>query len=249
MLRAVTLGEFLDMEIPPVKFLLDPVLPSQGLVLLYAKRGVGKTHLALGMAYAVATGGDVLKWRAPRPYRVLYVDGEMSARRMQERLGRLTSTRVPPPAPDYFRLITPDLQEHGIPDLSTLEGQREVRHQLGDADLLVLDNLSTLCKSGDENEAGSWQQMQQWLLDLRSDGKSVLVVHHAGKSGDQRGTSRREDAMDCAIRLSRPDDYESRQGARFVVEYTKGRELYGADCHSFEAQFVSREDGVRWLTT
>ena len=42
--------------------------------------------------------------------------------------------------------------------------------------------------------------MQQWLLRLRRRGVSVLVVHHAGKNGDQRGISKREDLLDTASR-------------------------------------------------
>ena len=34
--------------------------------------------------------------------------------------------------------------------------------------------------------------IQNWLLSLRSLNRSVLLIHHAGKGGQQRGTSRRE---------------------------------------------------------
>jgi len=37
--------------------------------------------------------------------------------------------------------------------------------------------------------------VQGWLLVLRRRGISVMVIHHAGKSGLQRGTSRREDVL------------------------------------------------------
>src|SRR3972149_4036961 len=77
-IQAVTIDEFLNMELPKREMLLSPFLPSQGLCLLYAKRGIGKTHVALGIAYAVATGRSFLKWHAPQPRRVLYIDGERS---------------------------------------------------------------------------------------------------------------------------------------------------------------------------
>jgi|SRR6516162_856742 hypothetical protein len=35
-----------------------------------------------------------------------------------------------------------------------------------------------------------------WALQLRRAGKSVILIHHAGKSGRQRGTSRKEDALE-----------------------------------------------------
>src|SRR6516164_6193040 len=61
-LMALTAGELLRMEIPEREMLLDPVLPSKGLVLVYSKRGVGKTFVALCIAYAVASGGACLRW-------------------------------------------------------------------------------------------------------------------------------------------------------------------------------------------
>jgi ATP:corrinoid adenosyltransferase len=60
---------------------LEPIIPEKGLVMLHAARGTGKTHVALGIAYAVATGSTFLKWRAPRvPVALMVGDeiGEMS---------------------------------------------------------------------------------------------------------------------------------------------------------------------------
>lgn len=66
---------------------------------------------------------------------------------------------------------------------------------------MVLDNLSTLFRSGKEYESDSWLPIQNWLLSLRSLNKLVLLIHHAGKSGQQRRTSRREDVLDTVITM------------------------------------------------
>ena len=54
-LRAIGLSDFLMMEFPPRRMLLAPWLPMGGLAMLFAPRGVGKTHVALEVAYTVAT--------------------------------------------------------------------------------------------------------------------------------------------------------------------------------------------------
>ena len=186
-LHAVDIGDFLSMEIPPREMVLAPVLPSQGLTMLYAARGVGKTFVGLGMAYAVATGGAFFRWQAPEPRKVLYVDGEMPASAMQERLAQIVQgAEIEPPSADYLRVITPDLQEDGIPDISSTKGQAAIEDYLEGVSLVIVDNLSTLCRYGRENEAESWEPMQEWLLSLRRRGFSVLLVHHAGKGGNQR---------------------------------------------------------------
>ena len=58
----------------------------------------------------------------------------------------------------------------------------------------AMANRSRILAQGQrESDADGWTTMQQWLLRLRRRGVSVLVVHHAGKNGEQRGISNRED--------------------------------------------------------
>lgn len=235
-ISAITLDDFLTMEFPPRQNLLAPWLPSQGIAMVFAPRGVGKTHFALGVAYAVASGGAFLRWSAERPRRVLVIDGEMPAAMAQERLDDIVkaATTAPPDA-SYFQLLLYDRCRDGAPDLATLEGQRVIEPLLAGVDLIVVDNISTTC-SGKENEAEGWATIQAWALKQRREGRTVLFVHHAGKGGEQRGTSKREDVMDTVIRLAHPEDYEMEDGARFVVSFTKARGLFGADVAPFEAK-------------
>lgn len=227
--------------------LLAPFLPSQGLCLLYAKRGVGKTHIALGIAYAVATGGSFLKWHAPGPKEVLYIDGEMPAVAMQERLMRISAMEgLKPPHPSFLRIITPDLQEGPMPNLSTKEGRDSLEEHIRGASLVIIDNVSTLFRSGVENEAESWQPIQDWALSLRRQGKSILFVHHAAKGGQQRGTSKREDILDTVISLKHSSAYSPDQGASFEVVFEKTRHFTGEDAVSFQVLLKEQKDGL-WL--
>src|SRR4030095_7289763 len=97
------------------------------------------------------------------------------------------------------------------------EGQSGLEPLLNDVDLLILDNLSTLCTTGSESASDAWVPMQNWLLVLRWSGIAVLLIHHAGTNGRQRGTSRREDALDTVIALRRPEDYSLEHGRRFEI--------------------------------
>src|SRR5687768_16083949 len=62
---AINVDEFLSKKLPPRETLLAPWLPLQGLAMIHAPRGIGKTHLALGTAWAVASGGGFLRWTTP----------------------------------------------------------------------------------------------------------------------------------------------------------------------------------------
>lgn len=234
--RPIDLADFLSRNFPPRENLLAPWLAAKGLAMIFAPRGVGKTHLALGVSYAVASGGAFLKWRAEKPRRVLLLDGEMPPAVLQERLANIAGHADDEPPPGFFKMLPYDLCEEGGPDLGTIEGQDQLEPHLGDAELIVVDNLSTLARTGKENEAEGWGIIQSWALRQRRKGRSVLFIHHAGKGGDQRGTSKREDVLDTVIRLSHPDDYEPTDGARFLVTFTKSRGIFGNDVEPFEAR-------------
>lgn len=246
-LNPVDIQTFLLQEISPKKLILSPWLPEQGLAMIYAPRGIGKTYVALSIAYAVATGGKIFDWQAPEPRRVLYIDGEMPSRSMQERLAQISSSSEKQILDSvHFRLITPDLQDIGIRDIASLEGQADINEYIDDFDLVVIDNLSTLARSGRENEAESWLPIQEWALFLRKMGKSVLFVHHAGKGGQQRGTSRKEDVLDTVINLRRPQQYSPSDGARFEVHFEKARGFDGDDAKPFEATLTCSESKLTW---
>ena len=233
-LRVVNIKEFLQLNIPPRKLLLSPWLPRQGLCMLHSERGIGKTYVALNIAYAVASGSSFLRWQSFEAAKVLYIDVEMPAIVMQERLAKIMSSSESKSFnPDNLKIITPDLQD--LPCINLVNNKEALYKYFLNIDLLILDNLSTLTSFGKENESESWVPMQEMALDLRKRGKSILFIHHSGKSGLQRGTSKKEDILDTVITLKHSKDYSPDEGARFEVHFEKNRGLYGDDAKPFEA--------------
>jgi KaiC/GvpD/RAD55 family RecA-like ATPase len=250
-LKSIGFDDFLAIHVPPRGMLLDPILPERSLAMLYAPRGVGKTLLALSIGLAVASGSSLLRWHAPRQRRVLYVDGEMPLVSLQERLRSISYGLGADIPNDGFRVLAADNTENGL-SISSEEGQRAIDLLLTEVDLVIFDNLSTLCTNGSESASDAWVPMQNWLLKLRRQGIAVLFVHHAGTNGRQRGTSRREDALDTVIALRRPEDYSPEQGARFQVPFEKLRNRVDGDAAvPFEAKLdaISADEtaGVRWM--
>lgn len=74
-----------ELPLPRREYLIEPFLPNRSLSMLYAERGIGKTHLALHLASCVATGEAFLGFKVAKAASILYVDGEMSLSEMQER--------------------------------------------------------------------------------------------------------------------------------------------------------------------
>jgi putative DNA primase/helicase len=245
-LRPLDLQELFALDIKPREMVLDPIIPEKGLVMIYAARGTGKTHVADAIAYAVATGGEFLRWKAPEARRVLLIDGEMCAADLRDRLTSIVSAADVKPGPTMFRVLAGDLVADGIGNLASPEVQQALDPWLMGIELLILDNLSSLTAVVRDNDAESWTPIQEWLLRLRRRGISVLIVHHAGKGGEQRGTSRREDVLDTSISLRRPTDYVASEGARFEVRIEKGRGIHGEAAKPFEARLEMREGRAVW---
>jgi putative DNA primase/helicase len=240
----ITAAELLRMDILPRETLLTPWLPRAGAAMLYAPRGIGKTYLSLSVAYAVASGGQCLRWQTAKPARVLFIDGEMPLASLQERLaGIAQGAGSEPPSDDFLRFLPADHFRDGLPKLTSPEGLALIKASSEGTDLIVLDNLSSLA-TGRENEADDWQPMQDLILSLRRRKVSTLIVHHAGKGGQQRGTSRREDVLDTVLALKRPDDYDASEGARFEVHFEKARGFTGADALPFEAKLITDAVGA-----
>ena len=94
-LKALSIRDLLSLEIRPREMILNPIIPEQGLVMIHAPRGIGKTHVSLMIAYTVATGSQMFsgKWESTKPNKVLFVDGEMPLAVMQERLAKIVNSR------------------------------------------------------------------------------------------------------------------------------------------------------------
>jgi hypothetical protein len=236
-IRKTDIGKLIETEFKPEEFILAPWLPTQGVGMIHSGPGVGKTFLAVGIAFATSAGTKFLKWEAPQPRAVLYIDGEMAGDDIKKRYERIIVEHGYQLPSKPLEIITPDINDGIIPDIGTVEGQEIIESQITDeCELIILDNLSCLQRSGIENEAEGWKIMQEWLLHLKSMGKAILLIHHSGKGGLQRGTSKREDFLNTILVLKRNPLYEFEEGACFEIHYEKARSVYGPAARPFEAK-------------
>lgn len=236
--------DFVKRPLPARTYLLHPWLTKDSMSMIYAQTGVGKTHLTLNIAHALATGGEFLGWKAVKPVRVLYVDAEMAMDDLQGRLKAIIRGTGKEPEAGFFKQIARSEQFEGyLPNLFSQDGQKAFSEHFKPFEVIILDNLSALVTGGSENEAEGWEPIQQWAIKERAKGKTIIFIHHAGKNATQRGTSKRTDLMDVVIKLERKTDYIPEEGASFRVVFDKARSLYGKAVAPFTAKLSETADG------
>jgi hypothetical protein len=95
-----------------------------------------------------------------------------------------------------------------------------------------------------ENESDDWEKLSPWLLHLRRKKIATIIIHHAGRSGHMRGTSRREDAVSWIICLDDlQKDGEHKRGARFVSRFVKRSRNTQEEIQAIEWHFMTETDG------
>jgi len=225
-LVAVDLADFLTMVLDKIDFIIEPILPMSNSAMIFSPTGAGKTYIMLYMAYCIASGRpECFVWNIPKARPVCYVDGEMDAPTLQERTQQIVRGFLGEDLaqPGFFKLITPDLQKKFPPRINTKEGRARIEDHCTERGVLVLDNIVTLCPAGDDKDSEDCAVIQEWILYLRRKHIAVFLVQHAGKSGDQLGTSKKEIQLSCNLKLRTASDYTPEDGLRVEARLTKLR--------------------------
>lgn len=271
--KIYNLNRFMALDLPKAGMILDPIITEGSLSMLHAYRGVGKSFFAMSLALAVANGGKFLRWKAPHPSKVLYVDGEMSSFTLQERFTKLSGCSLfADEQTDYTQnlvLFAADMQPFPSINIERGNVQYVIEQMIEDngIKLVIFDNISSLTTI-DELDSTAWLPIQEWLISLRKKNVAVLLIHHSGKNGGQRGVSKREDVLDLVISLRVPpkntentqkttsnqqnksEDEEENDcfGGKCQVTFEKNRNIGGKNkLTNFGIQLLDMDDGsVMW---
>jgi len=215
-----------QIKLPEKRTILNPWGKEQTITLIPGWRGIGKTYFAMSMVDAVTRGISFGPWQVVESVPCLYLEGEMASQDVKERILALKHSERKNPLYVYSDAYANSL---GLPRANLLSDKWRTTMRAflisRKVKLWVIDNLASLSSGTDENAKIDWDPIGQWLLQLRFDGIATALVHHVGKGGNQRGTSGREDHLDCTILLRQPPDYTPEDGARFITRFEKSRSV------------------------
>lgn len=185
--------------------LWGPLLCEREIVCLYGAAGVGKTNFVLSLVHALLSPHPFLRWNCPKPRRIKYLDPEMGRDRFGERLQKIVDYYQSELPDDCLDVSFPeDFGERAYPNIYTDEGKRYIWQECQGRDLLILDgwlNIDRPLSRFDDDDV-RWQKNFPFLKRLTRYGTTVLIIHHANKSGSYMGTSQLRNGVDCMLELT-----------------------------------------------
>ena len=246
---ALTVVEIEKLKITRRKALIGNWFLEGDLGFWYGPRGQGKSWGVLTMALALANGLPFGPWKVHSPTRCLYVDGEMPIGGDGGTQGRCQSIDVGRcDRDDNLIVLHHEALFHltgKVLNLTSPEAQAAVKELCVKKSIKVVfvDNISCLFSMA-EDKADAWTEcVLPWLLDMRRHQVAVVMVHHAGRSGHMRGTSKREDAAFWCVKLTDGKGDGSEVGAHFIASFDKNRNSTADECTPLLWHFRPQPDG------
>lgn len=214
------------------QMVISPIISEGYLVWLYAEPKLGKTWLALTLAYAAARGNrTVCRWRTTDPIDVLYVDGEMLPDELQQSIDMIGASFGDQPGPPPFTTLCAHHQRDGVVDITSEDWQQAINDKLLGKRLLILDNFQSLTDNG----PAALTQIRPWLRKLAREGITVIVVDHTNRDGELQGSVTKERIANLTIAMQYPDD-KAREEGRILVEFPRARRLRWEDAQPFQVR-------------
>jgi putative DNA primase/helicase len=257
--KTINSDNFLTKKIGQPKVVLSPWLMDGSITMIFSPRGIGKTWLCLIIAICITRIRNselrIGTWRVEENAGVLYIDGEMSEFYLQKRMKGLIGTSLggenrynPLTVLSTASVASQYRQQISITDEQWRETIYDYLAKNDQYQLLILDNLSSLAGGLDENDKKQWDPINEWMLSLRHLGVAIIFVHHAGKGGQQRGTSGREDNVDNIIKLKSgwiDGDYDP-SAICIEVRFTKARNIESSEIRPFGLKIFENRRNRGW---
>lgn len=215
--QPIPLGELMKKEFPETKWIVESLIPVEGIVAVSGVPSAYKTWLILEMAIKVASGSILFDKFETKKSGVLFVDEETGERWVQQRIFKLSNNFE---LPIYLASKTGFKLNKKTIDI-LLKFIQE--HEIG---IVIFDSLLRVHTASDENNAVEMEKVFSLFRKIAKTGTSVVFTHHHRKqmgwaksnpSQDMRGSSDILAAVDCHLAVDRKEE-------SVVITQTKSRQ-------------------------
>lgn len=239
-IQTVTALELDEMDIPPIEWLVDKILPV-GLSMLGAPSKYYKSYMALDLCIRICNGSKFLGFDCTK-HSCLYLDLESTKRRPRNRLRQILGDQK---KPDNLYIITGDENPGRIND--GLEEQ--INYQLSehpDIKLIVIDVFQMIRQQAKRNQTGYDRDYEDFkVLKKIADSNNIglMLIHHTRKMrdptdvfNDLSGSVGVMGALDCALVISK-DKRDEKEATLHIT---------GRDMESMNLKIQFNRNTFRW---
>jgi archaellum biogenesis ATPase FlaH len=195
----------------PISFVIEELIPSNSVILLFGSSGIGKSTLTYSWAYHVANGKD---WngRQVKQGKVLIIQLEENKQTIINRW-----SHVKEDTPENTVFIKQSYS-------GTLPFQLKKFIKEYNPNLIIVDSLSVVNSLNGINEnnylCNSILNNLKEIADKNN--VSIIVCHHENKSGGYRGSTAIPAAVSEVIRFYKPTGYEKNKRVLEVIKTRQG---------------------------
>ena len=243
-LTSYCLNDYMKLDIRPPIFIIEKLFKENSINFISGPKGNGKTEYVLGLSHSLCRGQPFLDYTCPDPMPIVYIDGEMDPYDLIERSEKYIE-RLGPTQNNYFTIVNFAQQlNETIPDIKSEIGQQLITDVLekvykltGKKAVVVLDNLRSL-SNYKENDSDEYRLINSWLLRLRGQCYTSIVIDHHGKAGvGPRGTSSKTDNANVSILINAVKE-KGCPDMVMKVEFDKARGLRPDETEEYEAVYA-----------
>jgi len=172
--------ELMDADIPPEEWLIERILPANGITFIVGAEATGKSFYTLSLANSIITGEKWLgQFEVKKQTKVLFIDKENTRYRTKTRIRGLGITSET--AKDMSWIRYPQefefaSEKGGISDFAQHLSQKVTDENIG---LIIIDSFIDLM-TGEENSSGDTREFFAAVRQLFPD-RAILVLHHENK--------------------------------------------------------------------
>jgi archaellum biogenesis ATPase FlaH len=201
------------------EILLHPEIIEEGyIVWLYALKNVGKTIMALSIAYAVAKGNRQLgAWCSKQPKKVLYVFGEGKPDKIDKSIKKTMAGQGDTGEIPFSIILAKKETSRSFNILDPLWQERN-KEELKSYDLIIFDDLQCLT-TNKENEI---KLLMEFINRIAQHDTAVLVLDHTSRKGKIQESISKGMSLDLEIKLEK-----TKQKKIIKVSYPAARYMDG----------------------
>jgi RecA-family ATPase len=207
-----------SMKLPESKWVIEKLIPHQGITIISGAPASFKTWVLLRMAIDIAKGESLVGQFKCEKNSVLIIDEENPLRIVRERMYALGAGVK---LPIYY------LSQKGflvskkgmIEDVLAICEEKKI-------DIIFIDSLVRI-NNADENDASKMAEVFRGIRRFCQSGKTVIITHHERKEGAfgssaqnrLRGSSDIQAAVDCHLAIRR----DKNEKTKITIEQAKLR--------------------------